>query len=71
MPFVTVQIGKGHSIEKKRKLVKAVTDALVTALGTKPEWITVHIDEFEREDWAVGGVLHYDKHNVRHEETGR
>ncbi|MFO5437671.1 MAG: tautomerase family protein, partial [Dolichospermum sp.] len=58
MPFVTVQIGKGHSLEKKQKLVKAVTEALVSALGTKPEWITIHIDEFERDNWAVGGVLH-------------
>ncbi|BAY30449.1 4-oxalocrotonate tautomerase [Tolypothrix tenuis PCC 7101] len=71
MPFVTVQIAKGHSIEKKRKLVQAVTDALVSALGTKPEWITVHIDEFERENWAVGGQLHADKHSGRHAETGR
>jgi len=46
MPFVTVQIGKGHSIEKKRKVAQAVTEALVSALGTKPEWVTVHIDEF-------------------------
>ncbi|MFN7657333.1 MAG: tautomerase family protein, partial [Dolichospermum sp.] len=50
MPFVTVQIGKGHSIEKKRKLAQAVTEALVSALGTKPEWITIHIDEFERDN---------------------
>ena len=71
MPFVTVQIGKVHSIEKKQKLVKAVTEALVSALGTKPEWITIHIDEFERDNWAVGGVLHSDKHAGRHEETGR
>jgi 4-oxalocrotonate tautomerase len=71
MPFVTVQIAKGHSIEKKRKLAQAVTDALVSALGTKPEWITVHIDEFERDNWAVGGILHSDKHAGRHEETGR
>ena len=71
MPFVTVQIGKGHSIEKKRKVAQAVTDALVSALGTRPEWVTVHIDEFERENWAVGGVLHSDKHAGRHDQTGR
>ncbi|PLZ99206.1 hypothetical protein CEN50_08190 [Fischerella thermalis CCMEE 5268] len=28
MPFVTVQIAKGHSIEKKRQLAQAITDAL-------------------------------------------
>ena len=57
MPFVTIQIAEGHSVEKKRELVKAVTNTIVSSLGTKPEWVTVHIDEFERENWAVGAVL--------------
>jgi 4-oxalocrotonate tautomerase len=70
MPFIKVQIAKGHSIEKKRELVKALTDTLVATLGSKPEWITIHIDEFERENWAVGGQLHSDKHNGRHTEKG-
>nr|WP_016875630.1 tautomerase family protein [Chlorogloeopsis fritschii] len=37
MPFITVQIAKGHSIEKKRQLVQAITDALISTMGTKPE----------------------------------
>jgi 4-oxalocrotonate tautomerase len=61
MPFVTVQIAEGHSVELKRKLAQAITDTLVSTLGTKPEWVTIHIDEFNRENWAVGGRLHVDK----------
>jgi 4-oxalocrotonate tautomerase len=71
MPFVTVKIARGHSIEKKRHLVEAITNALVIALDTKPEWITIHIDEFERENWAVNGLLHCDRHRGKHDETGR
>ncbi|AFY99567.1 4-oxalocrotonate tautomerase [Calothrix sp. PCC 6303] len=48
MPFITVQIAKGHSVEKKREIAKAITDALVSTMGTKAEWVTIHIDEFER-----------------------
>ncbi|GAX37629.1 putative 4-oxalocrotonate tautomerase [Nodularia sp. NIES-3585] len=70
MPFITVQIAKGHSVEKKRQLVKALTDTLIETLGSKPEWITIHIDKFERENWAVGGQLHIDKHSSRHKEKG-
>ncbi len=71
MPFITIQIAKGHSIEQKRELVQVLTNTLVSTLGTKPEWVTVHIDEFERENWAVGGELHIDKHSGRnHEKTG-
>lgn len=69
MPFVTLQIAKGHSVEKKRELVQALTQTLVDTLGTKPEWVTIHIDEFERENWAVGGELHSDKHAGRHREV--
>ncbi len=68
MPFVTLKIASGHSVEKKRELVQAMTDTLVATLGTKPEWVTIHIDEFERDNWAVGGQLHSDKHPGRHAE---
>ncbi|MBW4635626.1 MAG: 4-oxalocrotonate tautomerase family protein [Iphinoe sp. HA4291-MV1] len=68
MPFITIQIAESHSIELKRKLMQAVTHALVSTLGTKPEWVTVHIDKFERENWVVGGVMHSDKHSDRHDE---
>jgi 4-oxalocrotonate tautomerase len=27
----------------------------------KPEWVTVLIEEHERENWATGGELHSDK----------
>ncbi len=69
MPFVTIQIADGHSVEDKRKLAKAVTDTLVANLGTRPEWVTIHIDEFERENWAVGGELHIDKPSRKKQET--
>ena len=61
MPFITVQMGKGHSIDQKRELAQALTNTMVSVLGTKPEWVTIHIDEFDRENWAVGGQLHVDK----------
>ena len=68
MAYVTVQISKGNSIERKRKLVKAVTDALASTLDTKSESIIVHIEEIEREDWAVAGVLQHDKNNNKRED---
>ncbi|MDX2232752.1 MAG: 4-oxalocrotonate tautomerase family protein [Leptolyngbyaceae cyanobacterium bins.349] len=61
MPFITVQMGKGHSIEQKRELAQALTTTIVNVLGTKPEWVTIRLDEFDRENWAVGGQLHVDK----------
>jgi 4-oxalocrotonate tautomerase len=65
MPFITLQIAKGHSVEKKRELAQALTETLVNTLGTRPEWVSVYIDEFERENWAVAGELLSDKHEGR------
>ncbi|MBT8762849.1 4-oxalocrotonate tautomerase family protein [Desulfohalobiaceae bacterium Ax17] len=61
MPIISIKIAKGRSIEQKRKLVKAVTDSVVSTLDVKPEWVSVLIEEFERENWSTGGELHIDK----------
>ncbi len=61
MPIVSVKIAKGRSIEQKRNLVRAITDSVVSALDVKPEWVSVLIEEFDRENWSTGGELHADK----------
>ena len=62
MPVVSIQIARGRSVEQKRALVQAVTQAVVSTLEVEPEWVTVLIEEFARENWATGGVLHSDKY---------
>ena len=61
MPIVSIKIARGRTLEQKRALVQAVTDAVVGAIDVKPEWVTVLLEEFDRENWATGGVLHIDK----------
>ncbi len=61
MPIVTIKLAKGRTIEQKRDLAKAVTDAVVSSIDVKPEWVTVLIEELDRENWASGGQLHSDK----------
>lgn len=61
MPIVTIKLAKGRTVEQKRDLAKAVTDAVVSSIDVKPEWVTVLIEELERENWASGGQLHSDK----------
>jgi 4-oxalocrotonate tautomerase len=64
MPIVSIKIAKGRSIEQKRNLVQAITDSVVSTLDVKPEWVTVLIEELDRENWATGGKLHIDKLGV-------
>jgi len=58
MPIVSVKIARGRSLEVKQKLVEAITRDLVQILDVKAEWVTVLIDEYERENWATAGELH-------------
>jgi len=62
MPVVSIKIAKGRTVEQKRALAKSVTDAVVGSIAVKPEWVTVVIEEYERENWATGGELHIDKY---------
>ena len=66
MPIVSVKIARGRTVDQKRALVDAVTKAVVSTLDVKPEWVTVLIEEFERENWATGGVLHSEKFGPGH-----
>ena len=61
MPIVSVKIATGRSTEQKRKLVQAITNTVVEVLDVKPEWVTVLVDEIDRENWATGGKLHVDR----------
>jgi 4-oxalocrotonate tautomerase len=70
MPIVTIKLAKGRSIESKRELVDALTDVVVETLDVKPEWVTVLIDEFDRENWSTAGQLHSDRFGDGHGKQG-
>ncbi len=61
MPVVTVQMWKGRSIEQKRKLTRAITDAMIEHADAKPDALHVVIQEIELENWARAGVLGTDR----------
>ncbi|RVT49339.1 4-oxalocrotonate tautomerase [Rubrivivax albus] len=61
MPTIHVQLFAGRTVEQKRALAKALTDATVATLGAKPESVDVIFTDVQREDWATGGVLWSDK----------
>jgi len=61
MPIVTIKIARGRSREQKRRLVQAITAAVVKTLEVEPDWVSVLIEEFDRENWSTGGQLHFDK----------
>ena len=64
MPVVTVQMWPGRSVEQKRKLVKAITDAMVEHADAKPTNLHVIIHDVELENWGLAGVLGVDRADV-------
>lgn len=61
MPIINIKMAKGRTIEQKRDLARTLTEDVVRILDVRPEWVTVIIDEYERENWASEGSLHIDK----------
>ena len=64
MPVVTVQMWPGRTVEQKRKLVKAITDAMVEHADAKPDNLHVIIQDVELENWGLAGVLGVDRTDV-------
>ena len=56
MPTIRVDMMEGRTPEQKTALVKALTQAVVESLGSKPESVDVLLYDIKRENWATGGV---------------
>jgi 4-oxalocrotonate tautomerase len=61
MPHIEITFDKGRSVEAKRRVAKAVTDAIVETLGGERDWVTIIFHDISRDDWAVGGRLNIDR----------
>jgi 4-oxalocrotonate tautomerase len=47
---------EGRTAEQKELLMRLITEAAVTALGSAPETVRVLLHENSAANWAVGGV---------------
>ena len=61
MPIVTVELVSGRTVEQKRAVAKAITEAVVEHLKTSPESVTVIFRDASRENIATAGVLFSDR----------
>jgi 4-oxalocrotonate tautomerase len=60
MPTLRIEMFPGRTLDQKRKLVRLVTDAVVAALGVKPEEVQIKIQEIDKSNSARGGMLRID-----------
>jgi 4-oxalocrotonate tautomerase len=52
MPVVIVEMWEGRTVEQKKNLIKALTDAMVEHAGASPTHLHVIIHETPRESWG-------------------
>lgn len=57
MPTLRVDLMEGRTVEQKKKLVEALTQAVVDTLGSKPESVDILLYDIPRQNWATGGIL--------------
>jgi 4-oxalocrotonate tautomerase len=61
MPVVRVAFYEGRSVEKKRRIAEAITEALVTIGGSTRSGVNVIFENVRKEDWVIGGAPEYGK----------
>ena len=61
MPTLHVELFAGRTIEQKRALALALTEATVRTLGGSAAGVDVIFTDVQRHDWASGGQLWSDK----------
>jgi 4-oxalocrotonate tautomerase len=61
MPTIRVEMFEGRTVEQKRALAAALTEATVRTLGGSPEAVDILFFDVPKQDWATGGTLWSDK----------
>ena len=61
MPTIRVEMFEGRTPEQKKNLVKALTQACVETLGSKPESVDILLYDIKPSDGATGGELWSEK----------
>jgi len=61
MPTIRVEMFEGRTPEQKKNLVKAITQAVVDTLGSKPDSVDIILVDIRKDQWATGGELWSEK----------
>ena len=57
MPMIRVEMFRGRTVDQKRALAKALTEAFAQTCGGTPQAIHIVIEDIAKDNWAIGGGL--------------
>ncbi|MGQ9629963.1 MAG: 2-hydroxymuconate tautomerase [bacterium] len=61
MPLVTIDLWEGRTVEQKREIARAVTEAVSSSMGVPKEAVWLIINDVPKTNWAIGGELASDR----------
>ena len=61
MPFVTIDMLEGRTLDQKREIAKRITETITELADVKPEVVWIKFNEMKKEDFSTSGILHIDK----------
>ena len=61
MPTIRVELFEGRTVEQKRALAQALTEATVRTLGGSADSVDILFYDVRKQDWATAGVLWSDR----------
>ncbi len=57
MPNITIQWYAGRSIQQKREITAAITEAMVKIAKTAPDQVHIVFQDVEKSNWGFNGKL--------------
>ena len=61
MPTINIQLFEGRTVEQKRELAKAITEATVNTLKCSPAAVDIIMTDVKKDNWATAGNLWSDQ----------
>jgi len=55
MPIIQVHLAEGRTDEQKRRLIDALTEAVVSSLRAPRESVRVLLTDVPKSNWGIGG----------------
>jgi len=57
MPNITIQWYAGRTVQQKREITAAITEAMVKIGKTRPDQVHIVFQDVEKSNWGVKGKL--------------
>jgi len=61
MPFITIEMVEGRTLEQKRELVEKITQVVCETVDVTPDRVYVFIEDLKKDSFAKNGKLRIDE----------